>query len=158
LPASGGKYYNIVNCSSAAKPEPAGVHNISTDILLYVGSVLVTIWGMAHFAPTARAAGKAAGAPGHLQILMRTGWVAQGIWLVFIGGITAGLCLIYGPGSEVAVTVTRLSAIMLVGAAGWLALTKRRSPGMPMKLSPVILTCAAALFVLGMGVGVHNII
>jgi hypothetical protein len=139
----------VVNCWTSAKSEPAGVHNISTEILLYVGSALVTIWGFASIAPTARVDGTAAGGSSRLQVLMRTGRVAQGIWLLFIGGMTAGLYLIYGPASAVAVTVTSFSALMLVVAAGWLALGRTRPSGLPMRLSPVIFTAVAMLFVLG---------
>jgi hypothetical protein len=128
------------------------------DILLYVGSAIITIWGAAYIALVMRAAARSGDASRSNHMLMRMEWFAEGILLVFIGIMTAALNWWYGSHNAVVIAVYRISALMLIGAAAWHAIGRARAAMLPVKLSPVVLVSGSLLFILGMFFGVPNIL
>ncbi len=119
------------------------------QILLYVGSGVIFLWGIAHIIPT-RSVVKDFGeiSVGNKRIITMT-WIAEGLTLCFIG-ILVGLVTIFGGlENEVTQIVIRASAVMLVVTGFVSSATGARAPILPMKLCPRVKAGVALLFVLG---------
>jgi hypothetical protein len=118
-------------------------------LLLYSGSILIILWGIAHVVPT-RAVVESFG-PLSLdnKRILAMEWVAEGLTLSFIGVLTLLVTLQSKPSDAVAVFVFRASAFMLVVMAGWTLMTGSRTSVVPIKICPFVKTTAALLLILG---------
>jgi len=119
------------------------------DILLYVGSAIIFVWGIAHIVPT-RSVVKGFGeiSEDNTKIITME-WAAEGITLCFIGVLVLLVTAIGGSQGAVSALVYRISAGMLVVMAVWTALTGARTSVIPIKICPFVKTAVAILFVLG---------
>jgi hypothetical protein len=119
------------------------------DILLYVGSAIIFVWGIAHIIPT-RSVVKGFGeiSEDNTKIITME-WAAEGITLCFIGVLVLLVTAIGGSQGAVSALVYRISAGMLVVMAVWTALTGARTSVIPIKICPFVKTAVAILFVLG---------
>ena len=109
------------------------------NILLFAGSVILLVWGIAHII-AARAVVKGFGAISEDNkkfILME--WVAEGFTLCFIGVLVFLTNILGGTTNEVSRVVFRISAGMLLVMATWTALTGASTSNIPTKICPVIL-------------------
>ncbi|MBI5033279.1 MAG: hypothetical protein HZB51_22395 [Chloroflexi bacterium] len=119
------------------------------NLLLYVGSILIIVWGIAHIVPTQSVvAGYGSLSLDNKRILTME-WVAEGLALSFIGVLTLLVTLQSSPPNAVATLVYRVSAAMLVIMAGWTLVTGARTRIVPIKICPFVKTTAALLLVLG---------
>ena len=119
------------------------------DILLYIGSAIIFIWGIAHIIPT-RSVVKGFGeiSEDNTKIITME-WVAEGITLCFIGLLVLLVTAIVGSQNPVSVLVYRISAGMLVVMAIWTSLTGARTSVVPIKICPIVKTAVAVLFIMG---------
>ena len=119
------------------------------DILLYIGSGIIFVWGTAHIIPT-RSVVKGFGeiSEDNTKIITME-WAAEGITLCFIGVLVLLVTVIGGSQGAVSALVYRISAGMLVVMAVWTALTGARTSVIPIKICPFVKTAVAILFVLG---------
>lgn len=119
------------------------------DILLYIGSAVIIVWGIAHIAPTK---GVVAGfgdiSADNLRIITME-WIAEGLTLCFIGVLVLLTTLLGWSQNHIAIIVYRTSAGMLVVLAVLSQLTGARTAILPMKLCPYVKTAVAILFFLG---------
>lgn len=118
-------------------------------VLLYAGSIIITIWGIAHLAPTrsiVRGFGELS-RDNKLTITME--WIAEGITMCFIGCLVFFVTLFGGISNYVTVLVIRISAAMLIIMAILSLFTGARTSVVPMKICPVVKTVTAILFLLG---------
>jgi len=122
---------------------------MTANILLYVGSAILVLWGIAHIVPTRSVVeGFGAISPDNQRIVTMT-WVSEGLALCFIGLLVLLTTLRASPGDSLPVLVYRLSAAMLVITAVWTSMTGARTPILPMKICPVVKAGAAVLFLAG---------
>ena len=122
---------------------------MTNEVLLYTGSAISIIWGIAHLAPT-RAVVKGFGdisADNKRIITME--WLAEGFTLIFIGLLVTLITALHDYSNAISILVYRVSAGMLVLMAALTALTGARTKIIPIKLCPFILLSVAVLFVLG---------
>ena len=119
------------------------------DILLYVGSAIIIVWGIAHIIPT-RSVVKGFGeiSEDNTKIITME-WAAEGITLCFIGVLVLLVTVIGGSQGAVSALVYRISAGMLVVMAVWTSLTGARTSIIPIKICPFVKTAVAILFVIG---------
>ena len=119
------------------------------QILLYVGSGVIFLWGLGHIIPT-RSVVKDFGeiSVDNKRIVTMT-WIAEGLTLCFIGILVALVTIFGGLENEVSHIVIRASAIMLVVTGFVSSATGARTPILPMKLCPRIKAGVALLYVLG---------
>ena len=119
------------------------------DILLYIGSAIIFIWGISHIIPT-RSVVKGFGdlSPDNTKIITME-WAAEGITLCFIGLLVFLVTVIIGSQNPASLLVYRISAGMLVVMASWTALTGARTSIIPIKICPLVKTAVAILFILG---------
>jgi hypothetical protein len=119
------------------------------DILLYIGSGIIIVWGIAHIAPTKGViAGFGDISADNLRIITM-GWIAEGLTFCFIGALVLLTTLLGWSQEYVSIIVYRASAVMLVVLAVLSQLTGARTAVLPMRLCPYVKTVVAVLFFLG---------
>ena len=119
------------------------------EILLYIGSIAVTLWGIGHIVPTKSVvAGFGTISDDNEQIITME-WVAEGLALCFIGLLVLLVTILAETQNPVSILVYRTSAVMLLIMAAWTLLTGARTSVIWIKLCPAVKTAAAILIFLG---------
>jgi hypothetical protein len=119
------------------------------DILLYIGSAVLIIWGIAHIIPTKNVVSGFGTISDDNKRIITMEWVAEGLALCFIGLLVLLVIVLGDSQDEVSLIVYRASAGMLIAMAIWTALTGARTPIIPIKICPFVKTIVAILFILG---------
>jgi hypothetical protein len=125
---------------------------MASHVLLYVGSVIITVWGIAHIVPTQSIVRGFGVISDDNRRIITLEWVGEGLTLCFIGVLVFLVTLIGGGCDPVSFLVYRASAIMLAALALLSAFTGARTSVVPMKVCPFVKTVTAVLFVLGSAV------
>ena len=117
-------------------------------ILLYLGSGLTGIWGLAHIFPTK----SVVQGFGEISIdnkhIITMEWITEGFALIFIGVLVATVTVI-DPANVVSTAVYLISMIMLVAMALLSLFTGFKVSFLPFKLCPFIFTTSAVLIMIG---------
>ena len=121
---------------------------MTSEVMLYVGSGVVALWGISHFFPTGSVVRGFGDISRDNKRIITMEWIAEGLALCYIGFLVTAVTIVAGADNPVAILVYRVSAAMLVAMAGLSLLTGARTSILPMKFCPVIFTTAAILFVL----------
>jgi hypothetical protein len=118
------------------------------QVLLYSGSILVCLWGIAHLVPT-RAVVKGFGdiSRDNRRIIAME-WIVEGAALIFTG-LLVGMATCLDHTSTVAKAVYGLSFLMLNALSVICLLTGFRVAVLPFKLCPLIFTGSAIVILLG---------
>lgn len=118
-------------------------------LLLYAGSTIVILWGIAHVAIPTRSVVDGFGplSTDNKHILLME-WLMEGVLLIFIGVLVLFVAHVAPESNRTAEVVYQLSAIVLVVMAGISLFTGARTAILPMKLCPPIFVTAATLFFL----------
>ena len=119
------------------------------SVLLYVGSTIITLWGIAHIIPT-KSIVKGFGEislDNKRTITME--WIAEGLTLSFIGLLVFFVTLLAGAGSYASVIVYWACIIMLIVLAVLSFFTGARTSVVPMRICPFVKLSVAILFFLG---------
>lgn len=116
-------------------------------VLLYVGSGIVTLWGIAHLIPTMSIVRgfEVISVDNRYIVLME--WIAEGLTLIFVGLLIFSMTLIAGPATMSAKVVYRLCFGMLVTLSVLSFFTGARTSVIPMKICPFVKLLVAALLV-----------
>lgn len=119
------------------------------EALLYAGSIIIIIWGIAHLLPTkAIVRGFGPISEDNKKIIMMES-IAEGLALCFLGTLVLVVTLAGNTEDVVSKVVFRLSAAMLLAMALLTIMTGARTSLLPYKICPFIKTIAAILFILG---------
>ena len=119
------------------------------SVLLYTGSITITMWGIAHIIRTRSVvSGFGPISQDNLRILT-TEWIAEGLTFCFIGALALFFTLSGGPQSAVIANVYRICAIMLVVMAALSLFTGAITSIVFFKICPAVKTAVAVLFLLG---------
>lgn len=119
------------------------------QILLYTGSSVITLWGVAHIFPTRGVVEGFGPLSADNRRIITMEWVAEGLTLSFIGLLVLSVTVFAGVENPGSIIVYRASAAMAIILAGWSLFTGFRTSILPMKLCPFIKTAVAILFLLG---------
>ncbi len=119
------------------------------NILLYTGSVIITLWGIAHVVPTKAVVDGFGSISLDNRRIITMEWIAEGLALCFIGSLVLLVTVLGGPQNPVSIIAYRASAAMLVVMAGLTSLTGARTSVLPIKICPFVKTAVAVLFLLG---------
>jgi len=119
------------------------------DILLYVGSVIVLLWGIGHIVPTRNVVKDFGSISRDNKLLITMEWIAEGLTLCFIGLLVLIVTLLHDSQNAVSISIYQISAAMLLVLAALHAMTGARTSILPMKLCPIIISSGAILFILG---------
>ncbi|HUU74756.1 MAG TPA: hypothetical protein VMW63_01560 [Methanoregulaceae archaeon] len=119
------------------------------EILLYSGSFILILWGVAHiFAFRAVLFGFEDIPPDNLRIFTME-WMGGGMTLIFVGALAALVTFSGEAATTTASLVYTASGIMLLAHSGLTAVTGARTPLLPLKVCPLITGICAALFFSG---------
>ncbi len=117
-------------------------------ILLYLGSGLTVIWGIAHLFPTK----SVVQGFGEISIdnkrIITMEWIIEGLSLIFIGVLVARVTVI-DSSNVVSTAVYLISVIMLLVMAVLSLFTGFKISFLPFKLCPFVFTTSAVLILIG---------
>ena len=119
------------------------------ELLLYIGSSIIIVWGIAHLVPTKIIVDGFGEISGDNRKILTMELIAEGLSLIFLGTLVLLVTVIGGAGNEVSKLVFWISAVMLLVMALVTALTGARTSGIPYKICPFVKTTAAVLIILG---------
>ena len=117
-------------------------------ILLYLGSGLTVIWGVAHLFPTK----SVVQGFGEISIdnkrIITMEWINEGLALIFIGVLVVTVTAI-NPSNIVSTAIYFISVLMLLVMALVSLFTGFKVNFLPFKLCPFIFTASAVLIMIG---------
>jgi len=119
------------------------------EVLIYVGSALAIIWGTAHLVATRSVVAGFGDISGDNRLIITQEWIAEGVTMIFIGLLALLVTALEGVANPASLIVYRASAIVLILTAILTALTGARTPILPFKICPFLITAVAVLFLLG---------
>ena len=119
------------------------------DILLYIGAVVITSWGIAHIIPTKSIVGGFGAISEDNKRIIVMESIAEGLTLCFIGVLVLLVTSLAGSQSQAAYIMYLACAVMLLIMAILTAMTGARTPILPYKICPIVKTAVATLFILG---------
>lgn len=122
---------------------------MKSRILLYIGSIVISLWGVSHIIPTPGVVEGFGSITRDNRLIITMEWVAEGLTLCFIGSLVLYVTLRADPSDPVSVMVYRAAALMLLVMAVWTGLTGARTAIIPIKICPIVKTTVASLFILG---------
>lgn len=117
------------------------------EVLLYLGSGIITLWGVAHILPTGSVVASFGTLSDENRYILRMEWLMEAVLLIFIGVLAFLLTISGEVENAVGIAVYRALAILLVVMAGVSLMTGARTRFLPMKLCPVIFLTVAMFFV-----------
>jgi hypothetical protein len=122
---------------------------MGSAVLIYAGSGLVGLWGLAHIAPVRRVVAVFEPLSLENRRILVMSWVGEGLALVFIGVLGAMMAGSAAAGDDTARLVCRACAGMLIVLALWGRATGGRTTLLPLRVCPLVKTAAAALMWIG---------
>lgn len=121
---------------------------IPNEILLYAGAAITFLWGVSHLFPTANVVKGFGDITRDNKYIITMEWIIEGIALIFIGFIVAGVTYI-GVANSVSSFIYFSSAAVLIVLAVVSLFTGFKVTFFIFKLCPVIFTLSAVLIILG---------
>jgi hypothetical protein len=122
---------------------------VAAEALIYVGAIIVSVWGAAHLIPTRSVVVGFGSISLENRRVLTMEWVAEGLTMLFIGALVAAVTLSAGADDAVAVLVYRMVAALLFGIGVLTALTGARTPVGWSKACPLVMATVAALLLVG---------
>ncbi len=118
------------------------------NVLIYVGSIIITLWGIAHIIPTKNVVSGYGKVSRDNKLIFMMEWIAEGTTLIFIGILTLLINILNEYQNPVSLNVLRISAVMLIIMAILTAFTGARTKVIFFKICPLIKTIGAVLLLL----------
>ena len=118
------------------------------NILIYIGSIIIIIWGIAHLIPTKTVVADYGNISRDNKLILIMEWVAEGITLIFIGTLILLINVLNGYKNPASLNVYRISAAILIIMAILTAFTGARTKVVFFKICPFIKTIVAVLLLL----------
>jgi hypothetical protein len=119
------------------------------DLMLYIGSAIIIIWGIAHIIATIPIVKGFGPISEDNKKIITMEAIAEGFTLCFLGVIVLLVTIMGGYEDHVSKAVIWASATMLLIMAILTTMTGARTPVLPYKICPVVKTTVAILFILG---------
>jgi len=120
-----------------------------SDIILYIGSIVIALWGIAHIVPTKSVVTNFGPISKDNKRIITMEWIAGGLTLCFIDLFVLFITILDGSQNPVSLNVYRISAGMLIIMAVLTVLTGARTSIVPIKICPLVKTTVAIMFFLG---------
>ena len=121
---------------------------MQNEVLIYIGAVLPFLWGVSHLFPTANIVKGFGEITRDNKNIIAMEWINEGVTLIFIGFIVAGVTYI-GVTNSVSLFVYLSSAAVLIVLAIVSLFTGFKVNFLPFKLCPVLFTLSAVLILIG---------
>ena len=121
---------------------------MADQILLYIGSALTVIWGIAHLFPTKSVVQGFGDISIDNKRIITMEWIIEGVALIFIG-VLVGAVTVVDATNTVSTVVYSISICGLLVLALVSLFTGFRISFLPFRLCPFIFTASAALIFIG---------
>ena len=118
------------------------------ETLLYIGSIVIILWGIAHIIPTKAIVNGFGEISGDNRKVLTMELIAEGLILIFLGVLPLLVTLLVGIQDTTAGIVYLACAVMLLVMAVLTGVTGARTSTIWYKLCPAIKTVVAVLFIL----------
>ena len=118
------------------------------QVLIYMGSAFVLLWGIAHLFPTRSVVSGFGDISVDNRRIIAMEWIIEGVALIFIGSVNAIVTAIDQTGS-ISLAVYLSSGVILIVLAVVSFFTGFKIRFLPFRLCPVIFTTSAVLIILG---------
>lgn len=118
------------------------------ETLLYIGSIVIILWGIAHIIPTKAIVNGFGEISGDNRKVLTMELIAEGLTLIFLGVLPLLVTLSVGVQDGTAGIVYLACAVMLLIMAVLTGMTGARTSTIWYKLCPAIKTVVAVLFIL----------
>jgi hypothetical protein len=118
------------------------------EALLYIGSIVIILWGIAHIIPTKAIVNSFGEISEDNRKVLTMELIAEGLTLIFIGVLPLLVILLVGVHDRTAGIVYMACAVMLLIMAVLTGMTGARTSTIWYKLCPAIKTVVAVLFIL----------
>ena len=122
---------------------------MNNDVLIYIGSGVVFLWGAAHLFPTRNIVEGFGDISADNRCIITMEWIAEGVALLFAGVLPAVVTMFAGSDDRVSGIVYLLTAGFLVVMALVAFCAGRKTSIIPIRICPLILLVSAVLLVLG---------
>ncbi|MGO9763160.1 MAG: hypothetical protein ACLP1Q_18055 [Solirubrobacteraceae bacterium] len=120
----------------------------SSEVLAYVASAVLVVWGVAHLAPTRAVVDSFGGITRDERRILAMEWIAEGITHISLGVLVVLVTAVEGAGDPANPLVYRIVAGVLLAIAALTAATGSRTPVIWFRVCPFVLGGVAALLVL----------
>lgn len=117
-------------------------------VIIYIGSALPLIWGIAHLFPTKSVVRGFGEISNDNKNIITMEWLIEGIVLIFIGILVATITFI-NPINIISTTIYLMSSACLLILAIISLFTGFRINFMPFRMCPIIFTSSAILITIG---------
>lgn len=117
--------------------------------LLYTGSIIIILWGIAHLIPTGAIVRGFGNISEDNNKILAMEIISEGLTLIFLGLFPLLSLIVAGPGEKVSQMIFIGFAAMLLVMAILTAATGARTPTIWYKLCPAVKTICAILYVFG---------
>jgi len=117
-------------------------------VIIYIGSALPLIWGIAHLFPTKSVVRGFGEISNDNKNIITMEWLIEGIALIFIGILVATITLI-NPINIISTTIYLMSSACLLILAIISLFTGFRINFIPFRMCPIIFTSSAILITIG---------
>ena len=122
---------------------------MANEILLYISSIIIFIWGIAHLIPTKSIVDGFSEISTDNKRIITMEWIAAGISICFIG-IIGFMMTYFGYSTDtVGILIFRLLTVMLFVLATVSIFTGARTAILPIKMCPIIMIFVGLLFMIG---------
>ena len=118
------------------------------ETLLYIGSIVIILWGIAHIIPTKAIVNGFGEISEDNRKVLTMELIAEGLTLIFLGVLPLLVTLSVGVQDRTAGIVYLACAVMLLVMAVLTGMTGARTATIWYKLCPAIKTVVAVLFIL----------
>jgi hypothetical protein len=119
------------------------------EILIYIGSAIIILWGIAHLIPTQNIVKGFGEISSDNKKIITMETIAEGLTLLFLGVLPILVTVLTDPQSAAAAIVYLACAVMLLVMALLTLFTGARTPTIWYKICPAVKTAVAILFLLG---------
>jgi hypothetical protein len=125
-----------------------GEKGMINRVLLYLGALLTTLWGIAHLFPTRSVVEGFGDISSDNKRIITMEWIVEGVCLIFVGVLVAAVTTVDATGlvsrTVYWICIAALNALSVVSL-----FTGFRISYLPFKLCPVIFTGSSLLILLG---------
>ncbi len=119
------------------------------EVLLYIAGGLSVAWGISHLAATMPVVNGFGDISRDNRLYILQEWIAEGVAICFAGILVVLVTALAGWSSNASLVVYKTTAGFLLVVAVLTALTGARTPVVPFKICPFLLTTVAVLLLLG---------
>ena len=118
------------------------------EILIYISSVIITLWGIAHIIPTKNVVQGFGDIQRDNKLIITMEWIAEGVFLIFIGLLNI-IIIYFGNWQSIEARIVFILSVIFLLIMSIISLfTGAKTKIFPIKLCPIVKSICAILIML----------